>query len=348
MREKLLALKEPLLRWYDENRRILPWREEVSPYRTWVSEIMLQQTRVVAVLPYFDRFMTAFPTVEALAEAEEEKLMKLWEGLGYYSRARNLQKTAKIVVEEYGGEFPRSYEELTALPGIGDYTAGAILSIACAVPTPAVDGNVLRIAARLAADESDVTEAETKKRCRAAIEQTMSRERPGAYVQALMDLGATVCLPNGEPRCGECPAKDFCGARAEGKTAVIPVRAKKKARRVEEMTVLLLRREGKIALRKRPDEGLLAGLWEFPHFPGKGDEAKTAEVLAEWGLTVHEWKKSLTAKHIFTHVEWQMQGYALEVTGRGQEDFVWMDREELLAHAVPSAFEKFKKEALKE
>ena len=346
MKEKLLALREPLLQWYDEHRRILPWREEVSPYRTWVSEIMLQQTRVAAVLPYFERFMAVFPSVEALAEAEEEKLMKLWEGLGYYSRARNLQKTAKIIVEQYGGEFPRAYDELIALPGIGDYTAGAILSIACGVPTPAVDGNVLRIVARITGDEGDVMEAAVKKRHRAAVAEAMSRERPAAYVQALMDLGATVCLPNGEPLCEECPAKEFCSAKAEGKTASLPVRTKKKARRIEEMTVLLLWQQDKVALRKRPDEGLLASLWEFPNFPGKRSEAETAALLAELGFRVRDWKKSLHAKHIFTHVEWRMQGYALEVTGKGVDEFVWMDRDELLAHAVPSAFEKFKKEAL--
>ena len=347
MQQRLNALTEPLLRWYDENRRILPWREEVSPYRTWVSEIMLQQTRVAAVLPYFERFMMAFPTVEALAQAEEEQLLKLWEGLGYYSRARNLQKAAKIIVEQYDGSFHANYNELIALPGIGDYTAGAILSIACGVPTPAVDGNVLRIVARLTADEGDIMDAVVKKRHRAAVGEAMSKDRPDAYVQALMDLGATVCLPNGEPLCESCPAKELCAAYAEGKTTVLPVRAKKKARRREEMTVLLLFREGRIALRKRPDEGLLASLWEFPHLSGKRSEDETAQALASWGLTVHEWKKSLTAKHIFTHVEWQMQGYALEVTGEGDDDFVWMDRNELLAHAVPSAFEKFKREALR-
>ena len=343
--ERLARIKAPLLRWYDENRRILPWREEVSPYRTWVSEIMLQQTRVAAVLPYFARFMEAFPTVEALAAAEEEKLLKLWEGLGYYSRARNLQKTAKIVAQRYGGEFPRTYDELIALPGIGDYTAGAILSIACGVPTPAVDGNVLRIVSRVTADEGDIMDAAVKKRHRAAIAETMSRERCGAYVQALMDLGATVCLPNGEPLCESCPLKGLCAAYAEGKTKTLPVRAKKKARRVEEMTVLLLLREGKVALRKRSSEGLLASLWEFPNLKEKRNEEETAAALAEMGFSVRAWQKSLAAKHIFTHVEWHMQGYALEVRGEGPGDLVWMDREALLAHAVPSAFEKYKREA---
>ena len=261
--------------------------------------------------------------------------------------ANNQYMAAKIIVERYGGEFPQSYEELIALPGIGDYTAGAILSIACGVPTPAVDGNVLRIVARLTADEGDIMDTAVKKRHRSAVAEAMSQDRPDAYVQALMDLGATVCLPNGEPLCESCPAKAFCAAKAEGKTAVLPVRAKKKARRVEEMTVLLLFREGRVALRKRPEEGLLASLWEFPNFPGKRSETETAALLEGLGLSVKDWRRSIRAKHIFTHVEWQMQGYALEVAGEGPQDFVWMDKEELLAHAVPSAFEKFKQEALR-
>ncbi|MGM9663007.1 MAG: A/G-specific adenine glycosylase [Oscillospiraceae bacterium] len=343
--ERLRRLTEPLLGWYDENRRILPWREEVSPYRTWVSEIMLQQTRVAAVLPYFERFMAAFPTVEALAGAEEERLLKLWEGLGYYSRARNLQKAAKLIVERYGGELPRRYEELIALPGIGDYTAGAILSIACGEPVPAVDGNVLRIVARVTGDEGDVLDAAVRRRSRAWVAECMSRERPGAYSQALMDLGATVCLAAGEPLCASCPGRELCAAYEQGRTRTLPVRAKKKARRVEELTVLLLLRQGKTALRKRESQGLLASLWEFPNLPGTLSERQTAERLTEMGLTVREWKKSLTAKHIFTHVEWHMQGYALEVAGDGPDDFVWMDAEALRAHAVPSAFEKYKREA---
>ena len=343
--ERLTRMAEPLLRWYDENRRVLPWREIVSPYRTWVSEIMLQQTRVTAVLPYFRRFMDAFPTVEALAAAEEERLLKLWEGLGYYSRAHNLQKAARIVTERYGGVFPRSYDELLALPGIGDYTAGAILSIAYGEPVPAVDGNVLRILARVTADEGDIAEAAVKKRHRAWAAESMSRTRPGAYNQALMDLGATVCLPNGEPLCDRCPLRALCGAYAAGKTRTLPVRGKKKPRRVEELTVLLLMREGKIALRKRGGEGLLASLWEFPNLSGHLNEAETAAALAAMGFTVRTWRKSLAAKHSFTHVEWHMRGYVLEVAGSGTEELCWMDGETLAAHAVPSAFEKYRREA---
>ena len=222
MEEQILKqLAQPLLAWYDIHRRILPWREEVSPYRTWVSEIMLQQTRVAAVLPYFQRFMEAFPTVEALAQADTERLMKLWEGLGYYSRARNLQKAARILTEQYGGRFPETYRELTALPGIGDYTAGAILSIAFGQAVPAVDGNVLRLAARITGSRLDVLDAKNRKIFRSWMAAAMSQERPGAYNQALMDLGATVCLPGGAPLCSECPLRGLCAARALGVQLVI-------------------------------------------------------------------------------------------------------------------------------
>ena len=268
MEEQILKqLAQPLLAWYDIHRRILPWREEVSPYRTWVSEIMLQQTRVAAVLPYFQRFMEAFPTVEALAQADTERLMKLWEGLGYYSRARNLQKAARILTEQYGGRFPETYRELTALPGIGDYTAGAILSIAFGQAVPAVDGNVLRLAARITGSRLDVLDAKNRKIFRSWMAAAMSQERPGAYNQALMDLGATVCLPSGAPLCGDCPAGDFCIARQEGCQARLPVRSPKREKRTEHLTVFLLRRGTAAALRQRPDTGLLAGLWEYPHVP---------------------------------------------------------------------------------
>lgn len=341
-----MRLREPLLQWYGEHRRHLPWREEVTPYRTWVSEIMLQQTRVAAAAPYFARFMSELPTVQALAEVEQGRLMKLWEGLGYYSRAKNLQRTAQLLMQEWGGELPRSYRDLVALPGIGDYTAGAILSIAYGIAEPAVDGNVLRIVARLTAEEGEITDAAVKRKVRAAVAQTMSREHPGAYNQALMDLGAMICTPNGEPLCEQCPAREFCIAHAEGRAAELPLRAKKKARRVEEMTVLLLRREGKTALRQRGDEGLLASLWEFPHLQGQLDEEQTAAALHRLGIRVREWEKCFQAKHVFTHVQWQMRCYVLQVEGESPSDWVWMERGELSAHAVPSAFEKCKREAL--
>lgn len=337
--EKLKTVAAPLLAWYDANRRQLPWREEVSPYRTWVSEIMLQQTRVAAVLPYFQRFMERYPTVEALAAGEEQELLKLWEGLGYYSRARNLQKTARIITEEYGGRFPAEYEALTALPGIGDYTAGAIASIAFGEPVPAVDGNVLRILGRVTGSELDVLDAKNRKTFRAWAQAAISAERPDAFNQALMDLGAGICLPGGAPRCTECPLAELCAAREEGKQALLPVRAPKKEKRVEELTVFLLRREdGSVALRQREKTGLLAGLWEYPNARGLLTEEQAAQQLAEWGVSPLRWEKSWQGKHIFTHVKWEMQGYAVTVAGKGE--LAWYSEEQRRKMAVPSAFEK--------
>ena len=328
--EKLNRLAQPLLDWYARNRRPLPWREEVSPYRTWVSEIMLQQTRVTAVLPYFARFMEAFPTVEALAGADEAQLLKLWEGLGYYSRARNLQKTAKIITETYHGQFPHTYDELIALPGIGDYTAGAVLSIAFHQPVPAVDGNVL--------------DGKVRAAFRRRMAQAMPAKHSGAFNQALMDLGAAVCLPNGTPLCEECPAADFCDAYATNRQKVLPVRQKNTAKRVERKTVFLLRRGEEIALRQRPAAGLLAGLWEYPHTEGTLDESGAAARLAEWGIVPHKWVKSIQFKHEFTHIRWEMVGYVLETEGSGPTDWVWADRKERQRYAIPSAFEKLTRE----
>ena len=225
MENRLARLPGALLPWYRENRRVLPWREEVSAYRTWVSEIMLQQTRVAAVIPYFQRFMAAYPTVEDLAACDEGELMRLWAGLGYYSRARNLRRAARVIAEEYGGAFPRTYEELMALPGVGDYTAGAILSIAFGEPVPAVDGNVLRVAARVGGCELDILDPRNRRQFRRRMEAVMPRQEPGAFNQALMDLGAGICLPGGAPLCDTCPAADFCAAREQGRQRELPARA---------------------------------------------------------------------------------------------------------------------------
>ena len=311
--DNLALLREPLLDWYDAHRRVLPWREEPSPYRTWVSEIMLQQTRVTAVLPYFARFMAELPDVRALAAVSEERLFKLWEGLGYYSRARNLHRAAQVVVSDFGSELPRTFDALRTLPGIGDYTASAIASIHFGAPEPAVDGNLLRVAARLCGCAEDVTDARVKKRFRARMAEAIDRARLGAWNQAMMDLGATVCLPNGAPLCADCPARAFCVAYREGLTETLPVRAEKKQRRAEERTVFLLLRGGTLAVRRRPDTGLLAKLIEFPNVAGSLDEAGARVALAQWGLDARSVTPCGTAKHIFTHIEWQMKGYLAEV-----------------------------------
>ena len=267
--------------------------------------------------------------------------MKLWQGLGYYSRARNLQKAARMVVEEYGGSFPETYEELLQLPGVGEYTAGAVASIAFSQRVGAVDGNVLRIAARLGALRENILDPQVKKAVRAALDEAMPEKRSGDLNQALMDLGATVCLPNGAPRCEVCPLAGVCEARLLGIEESLPVREKKKKRRAEELTVYLLMRDGCVALRKRGEDGLLAGLWEFPNVPGEIKERDAAAPLEAWRLTALEWKKALSAKHIFTHVEWHMSGYQVTVKGEGAEDFLWADKKTLETLAVPAAFKKY-------
>ena len=330
----------PLLAWYDLNGRTLPWRSVVTPYRTWVSEIMLQQTRVGAVIPYFERFMEELPDVSALAAVSEERLLKLWEGLGYYSRARNLQKAAKIVVSDFGGALPQSYHALLSLPGIGEYTAAAIASINFSEPVAAVDGNLLRVAARVSGCGEDIMDAKVRCLFRQRLDAAIDANRPGAYNQAMMDLGATVCLPNGAPKCEICPARTMCEAYKNGLTEVLPVRAKKKARRVEERTVLLLFQGGKVALRKRPDTGLLAGLWEYPNLPESLDEAGALLALAQLGLSAGSIAPAGSAKHIFTHIEWDMKGYFAEVSGEN-DDLIWADASAFDALALPTAFKKY-------
>ena len=342
----LATLPGPLLAWFRANARDLPWRHTQDPYRIWVSEIMLQQTRVAAVLGYYARFLTAFPSVEALAAAPEDHLMKLWEGLGYYSRARNLQKAAKVVAEN-GGRFPDTYEGLLALPGIGDYTASAIAAAAFSRREAAVDGNVLRVVTRITDCHDDILDPKTKKAVRDQLQAVMPTEAEDIHIfsQATMELGATVCVPNGPPKCEACPARDFCLGRLRSTAETLPVKKPKKARKIEEKTVFLLLREDKIALRRRPNTGLLAGLWEFPNVEGALDEETAPAAVAAWGLVPKRWKSKLAAKHIFTHVEWHMTGYTLEVAGDGPEELEWVDSDGLEAHAVPSAFARYYEEA---
>ncbi len=284
--EALKRIPKPLLKWYDGNRRILPWREEPTPYRVWVSEIMLQQTRVEAVKPYYERFMRALPEVAALSEAPEETLLKLWEGLGYYNRVRNLQKAARVVMERHGGKMPADYDALLALPGIGNYTAGAIASIAFGIPKPAVDGNVLRVLARVRADGRCISEEKVRRAVEAELEKAMPKDRPGDFNQAMMEIGACVCVPNGQPHCEQCPLAVICKAREEGTVLSYPRKEAKKARTAEEKTVLVIRDEGRVALRKRPAKGLLAGMYEFPCLPGKISEREVIKYLSENGMKV--------------------------------------------------------------
>ena len=303
----------PLLAWYDNGRRILPWREDPTPYHVWISEIMLQQTRVEAVKPYFERFVKELPDVKALAECGEEQLLKLWEGLGYYNRVRNMQTAAKQIMQEYHGELPDDYEELLKLKGIGRYTAGAIASIAYGRPVPAVDGNVLRVLSRAAGDGRDIMAQSVKSNMEQQLQAVIPQEKAGMYNQALMELGATVCLPNGEPQCDKCPWQDMCIARKEERIAELPVKKKPKKRRIEERTVFLIRDGEKIVLKKRPSKGLLAGMYEFPNESGYMDRKEVVSYVDKMNLTPLYVERLPDAKHIFSHVEWHMAGYLIRV-----------------------------------
>lgn len=336
----------PLLTWYDRGRRILPWREDPTSYHVWISEIMLQQTRVEAVKPYYDRFLQALPDVKSLAAVEEERLLKLWEGLGYYNRARNLKKAAQIIVAEYDGRMPEERDALLSLPGIGSYTAGAIASIAFGRVYPAVDGNVLRILARLRLDGRDILDAKVKKAVEEELSGVMPKDRPGDFNQALMELGATVCIPNGAPGCENCPWEAFCLARQAGRTTEFPKKAKKKPRRIEERTILVIQDANLIALHKRPDKGLLAGMYEFPSLEGHQKEREVASYLRELGLSPIRINELPPAKHIFTHKEWHMTGFLIRVDelarmerGGQAEAFVFVEPEKTkTAYPIPSAF----------
>ena len=334
-------LAQRLLPWYDENARDLPWRRDITPYRVWVSEIMLQQTRIEAARGYFLRFMDALPDVAALAGAEEETVLKLWEGLGYYSRARNLHKAAKQIMAEHGGRLPADRDALRALPGVGDYTAGAVASIAFGLPEPAVDGNVLRICARLSRCGGSIGEERVKRAFREELRARYPAERCGDFTSALMELGETVCTP-GTPDCAACPLAGVCAANAAGQQTDYPVMPEKKPRRIQPKTVLLLCRGGRAALRKRPDRGLLAGMWELPNVDGTLTEAEALETARAWGCEPVSASPCGTAVHIFTHREWHMTGYLIPC-GREDPRFLWADRDARQAsHAVPAAFRAFR------
>ena len=344
--DSLDRIAAPLLAWYDSGRRILPWREEPTPYHVWLSEIMLQQTRVEAVKPYYDRFLQALPDIESLAAADEEKLLKLWEGLGYYNRARNLKKAAQILVSEYGGRMPDDYEIILSLPGIGSYTAGAISSIAFGKAYPAVDGNVLRILARLRTDERDILQAGVKKSVEEELADVMPKDRPGDFNQALMELGAMVCIPNGAPKCDVCPWKELCRARAQGITGEFPKKAGKKPRSIEKKTILVIQDAERVALRKRPEKGLLAGLYEFPSMEGNCEEERVLAYLRELRLLPLRIRALPPAKHVFTHKEWHMTGFLIRVDeladrgGRQEgEGLIFVDPKETRTnYPIPSAF----------
>lgn len=363
----LRQLVAPLQNWFKENARVLPWRENPLGYYVWISEIMLQQTRVEAVKPYFDRFINTLPDVKSLAECPEDKLLKLWEGLGYYNRVRNLKVAANQIMEEHDGVVPSDYETLLKLKGIGHYTAGAIASIAYGKAVPAVDGNVLRVISRVTADDSDIMKQSVRIHMEECLFELMNsipssescdfseeikREsvvEPSVFNQALMELGATVCLPNGAPRCGVCPWRDICEARKQDRIMELPVKKKAKARRIEEKTVLIIKDGEKVALHKRPKKGLLAGLYELPNVEAHLSEKEVIDYIKGNGYEPIRIQPVCDAKHIFSHVEWHMKGYVVFLqakeyakSSKEQEEWIFVDVEETKEnYAIPSAFVKY-------
>lgn len=344
-RPELYELRKPIVEWFRKEKRDLPWRNRVNAYRVWVSEIMLQQTRVEAVKPFFHRFMEELPDVKALAEAPEDKLLKLWEGLGYYNRVRNMQKAAQQIMEEYEGVFPQTYEEILGLTGIGSYTAGAIASFAFGISKPAVDGNVLRVLSRILASEEDIMKASVKTKMEKWLEEVIPAESPSDFNQGLIELGAIVCVPNGEPKCNCCPVAHICKARALGIQMELPVKKKAKARRIEERTVLVFQDGDAVAIRKRPKKGLLAGMYEFPNVENHFTMEEVVEYSKSIGLTPVFVKELPEAKHIFSHIEWHMKGYAVkvdELEKNCKEEMIFAPPEEIQkAYSMPAAFEKY-------
>ncbi len=333
-------LPELLLPWFFAHCRQLPWRRDKEPYHVWLSEIMLQQTRVEAVRRYYERFLLQLPTIEALAEADENMLLKLWEGLGYYSRVRNLQKAARQIVEKHGGKFPHRHEDILALSGIGAYTAGAIASICFEQPTPAVDGNVLRVLSRYLAFGEPINDERAKKKMANLLAPIYPEGHCGDFTQALMELGATVCAPNGMPLCEECPLRELCEARKLKKQLSFPVKTEKKPRRHEKRTVFILRCGDKVALCKRPARGLLAGLWQFPDVTGDLSAVEALEQAEAWGVQPRDIEKITHREHVFTHVHWFLTGVYLKC---GNETaFTWVTEEDLQKNiGLPTAYRQF-------
>lgn len=339
---KLTQMVPLIIEWYETHKRTLPWRENPTPYHVWISEIMLQQTRIEAVIPYYERFLKEIPDIQALAEVPDDKLMKLWEGLGYYSRARNLKKAAMEIISRFGGNLPEDAASLRSLSGIGDYTAGAIASICFGKAEPAVDGNVLRVIMRYLGKYDDIALQSTKKSVAEALRTIYPHGKDAKNLtQGIMELGESVCIPNGEAKCDRCPLSRHCVANQEHLKDSLPVKTAKKPRKTEEKTVFLLSCRGKYAICQRPDSGLLAKLWEFPNAKGKLSEEEALSYLQGMALSPFHLKPSTDAIHIFTHIEWHMTGYEAECL-YPSDAFVWKTPKEIVEeYAIPSAFRAY-------
>lgn len=358
----ILHFQKSILNWYHANKRYMPWREDPTPYHVWISEIMLQQTRVEAVREYYARFIQTLPDILSLSQVEDDVLHKLWEGLGYYNRAKNLKKAAQQIITEFDGELPNTYHELITLSGIGPYTAGAIASIAFHQPVPAVDGNVMRVISRITDDDRDITENKTKQAMTELVQQLIPVTEVHHFNQALMELGAIICLPNGEPKCAECPMSTMCLAYQTGKQSFLPVKKKKKARKIEEKTILLfVDSKEHILIQKREQKGLLHGLWEFPSLSHSVTLEECQTLFSPLSSYIKQVSPLSPSKHIFTHIEWWMNGYFILLNNKESSSMfqtsllstiselilssetVWATKEELKEkYPIPTAFKTYR------
>ena len=340
MNDRLKNIVEPIIAWYQKEEKNLPWKQDKEPYHIWISEIMLQQTRIEAVKKYYIRFIQELPTVQDLAKIEETKLLKLWEGLGYYSRARNLKKAAQIIAEKYQGEVPRTYHELIQLPGVGEYTAGAIASICSNEKVTAVDGNVLRVISRVIGSTENVLLPETKKKITEMVQQILPKES-GDFNEGIMEIGEKICVPNGTPLCDKCPIQKYCYARENNVIDKIPIRIKDVKRKIENKTVfIIITEDGKIAICKRSDKGLLARMYELPNVEEFLTIEEVKEELKNRNLEIIEIKQNKDKKHIFTHIEWKLKSYQI-VVKKENKDYIWVSQKELNnEYALPTAFSK--------
>lgn len=340
MKIELEKMVDPLLEWYQKEKRDLPWRHTNDSYKIWISEIMLQQTRVEAVIEYYERFLKELPDLESLAKVSEDKLLKLWEGLGYYSRARNLKKCAETLVENQQKYLPRDYEELKKLPGIGPYAAASIGSIAYHLKTPAIDGNVLRVMTRIYEDDRDIMKAQVRNDYFEKLAKIMP-ENTRDFTESLMELGALVCLPNGLPKCECCPLRFLCLAHIHGTMMDFPKKKKENKRKIEEKTIIVLEYENKIAIQKRPEKGLLASLYEFYNMEGIYSEEEIKEKLQK-EIDILKIKPLGDSKHIFSHIEWHMTGFYISCKEMPKKTFTWVTKRELKEkYSFPTAFSKY-------
>ena len=335
--------RELIFNWYNQNKRNLPWRHDKDPYHVWISEIMLQQTRIEAVIDYYHRFMNEIPDIETLANIEEDKLLKLWEGLGYYNRAKNLKKAAIEIMTNYHGNFPTTYVEIIKLPGIGEYTASAISSICFNEPQVTIDGNVLRVYARFYNDKRNVDDPKTKKAIREELMQFVPKES-GSFNQGLMEIGETICLPNGLPKCEICPLKNDCLAKKNNTYLNLPVKEKKKDKKEEDYTVLLYHYQNKYAIYKRTKETLLNNLWAFPVINKNLSSTQLKEYLKVQNIAFSSISKEPMNTHIFTHKKWNMTSYIIELKNvENMEDYKWVTKKDLEhIYAIPTAFQPFR------